>query len=110
MHPRLTGGEHLLEVVPQELPFVEVVLTAVLAGDHHPLDALCLEDAAHRLQVHEVGLDVLALLLRQLVGLVDGLVIGRACLEGLVARGEVVVRHAVSSSSSTKRNVLNASA
>ena len=63
-------AEHVLQVVPKKLPLVEVVLAAVLAGDHHPLDVLRAEDGVHGFKVLEVGRDVFAFLVRQLQGLV----------------------------------------
>ncbi len=94
VHARLAGLEHVLQVVLQQRPLVEVVRAAVLAGDHHALHALGREQATHGGKVVEVRLDV-----RALVG---------SELDRLLSVG--VVFHHASSSSSTKRNVLNASA
>ena len=62
MHPRLARVQHVLEVVLEQVPFVEVVLPAVLAGDHHALHALRREDIVHLAEVLQIGLDVTTLL------------------------------------------------
>ena len=98
VHPRLAGLQHVLQVVLQQLPFVEMVRAAVLTGDHHTLHALGGEQPAHGVQVVQVRLDVRALVGRE----VDPLV-------GLVGFGRRLFHHS-STGSSTKRNALNASA
>src|SRR5439155_6133548 len=65
VHPGLARLQHVLQVLLEELPAVVVVLPAVGARDHHALGALRLEHPAHRVQVHQVRLDAVALLGRQ---------------------------------------------
>ena len=62
VHPRLARGQHVLEVVLEQVPLVEVVLPAVLARDHDALHALRREDIVHLAEVLQIGLDVTTLL------------------------------------------------
>ncbi len=59
--PRLAELQHVLQVLPDELPLVEMVGSAVLARDHDALDAARGEHRPHRGEVGEVRLDVLTL-------------------------------------------------
>src|SRR6266508_2790515 len=98
MHPGLAGPQHVLEVLPKEVPFVEVVLAAVGAGDHHALHSLRAEHLSHPVQVVEVRADVV-----RLVGIKAGW--------GLVPRVDRVLHHRSSSSSSSfSENARNPSA
>ena len=62
VHPRLARVQHVLEVVLEQVPFVEVVLPAILARDHDALHALRREDIVHLAEVLQIGLDVTTLL------------------------------------------------
>src|SRR3954453_10726970 len=103
VHAGLAGVEHVLQVVRQQRPLVEVVLPAFLARDHDALHALDGEDRVHLREVGEVGLDVGALFLREVERL-----FGKR--EGFVHRITVAHGAGTSSSSSTNRRALNPSA
>ena len=66
MHAGLAGVEHVLEVVLQQGPLVEVVLPALLARDDDALHVLGREDGMHLREVRQVGLDVRAFVLGEL--------------------------------------------
>src|SRR5512132_994575 len=98
VHPGLTGPQHVLEVLPKEVPFVEMVLAAIGAGDHHALDSLGAEHLSHPVQVAQVRADIV-----RLVGIKAG--------RGLVPRVDRVLHHpSFSSSSSFRENARNPSA
>src|SRR5918996_3314702 len=53
MHPGLAGLEHVLQRLAEELPVVEVIGSAVGAGDHDALHTLLLEHPPHAGEVVE---------------------------------------------------------